>query len=169
MHRRAPVQRIVVSALLLLFKRPVDALGYALEYHERLAGLSDELGVTLAARAGIHLGEVFVRRNSAAEVARGAKALEVEGLAKPMAARLMSLAASGQTLLTRKAFEPARQTAQGDHPLAGPDVRWHDHGRYRFKGVSEPAEVFEVGVVGAAPFVTPADSPKASRLATEDH
>ena len=87
------------DGFLLLFGRPADALGYALAYHDKLAELSEELGVELAARAGIHLGEVFVRSNSPAEVARGAKALEVEGVAKPMAARLVSLAGSRQTLL----------------------------------------------------------------------
>ena len=46
----------------------------------------------MASRVGIHLGEVVLRENSPEDVARGAKPLEVEGLAKAIAARVMSLA-----------------------------------------------------------------------------
>ena len=43
---------------------------------------------------------VTLRENAPEDVARGAKPVEVEGLAKPLAARVMSLARGGQTLLT---------------------------------------------------------------------
>ena len=89
------------DGFLLLFERPVDAVDYALEYHRQLAELSRGIGVELEARAGIHLGEVHLRRNSAEDVARGAKPIEVEGLAKPVAARAMALARGRQTLLTQ--------------------------------------------------------------------
>ena len=77
-------------SLLLLFDRPWNAVSYALAYHEGLR----ELG--LAARVGIHLGEVILHRNTLRDVERGAKPVEVEGLAKPTAARLMSLAEEGE-------------------------------------------------------------------------
>ena len=154
------------DGFLFLFDRPIDALGYALDYHERLASLSQELGVRLEARAGIHVGEVFLRRNDPDEVARGAKTLEVEGIAKPMTARLMSLAAAGQTLLTRAAFELARVAAKGDHPLVAPVVRWLEHGSYRLQGVGEAVSVCEVGVAGIAPLEAPAGHPKAERVTT---
>ncbi|MEM7584465.1 MAG: sigma 54-interacting transcriptional regulator [Acidobacteriota bacterium] len=156
------------DGFLFVFDRPADALGYALEYHENLAAMSEDLGVELAARAGIHLGEVFVRKNSAAEVARGAKAIEVEGIAKPMAARLMSLAGAGQTLLTRTAFDLARQVAQGDHPLAGDSVHWMSHGEFRLKGVKDPVEVLEVGVEDAAPLARPQSTAKARWIEDEE-
>ncbi|HPC83795.1 MAG TPA: hypothetical protein P5234_10780 [Thermoanaerobaculaceae bacterium] len=60
---------------------------------------------------GIHVGEVFIRENAAAEVARGAEPPEVEGLARLVASRLMSLAEGGQTLLTRAAFDSTRRAA----------------------------------------------------------
>ncbi len=154
------------DGFLLLFDRPIDALGYALEYHETLAELSSDLGVHLKARAGIHVGELTLSQNDPAEIARGAKPMEVEGLAKPLAARLMSLADGGQTLLTRSAFDLARQAAEKDHPLRGPDVRWSEHGFYDFHGVTDPVEVFEVGVEGMAPFTVPPDSKKVKRVQT---
>jgi hypothetical protein len=69
------------DGLLLLFDHVADALGYAVDYHRALAALD----VPLKARAGLHTAPVLLRANSAADVARGAKPIEVEGLAKPTA------------------------------------------------------------------------------------
>ena len=150
------------DGFLLLFERPLDAVGYALAYHQALAGLSVELGVQLRSRAGIHLGEVFLRENRPEDVARGAKPLEVEGLAKPTAARAMSLAGAKQTLLTQSAFDLAREAAVAEEAFGG-KLRWLAHGPYLFKGVDEPVEIFEVGVEGAAPLAPPADTAKVRR------
>ena len=152
------------DGFLLLFDRPLDALAYALDYHRTLRELAAGLGVRLAARAGIHLGEVFLRENPPEDVARGAKPLEVEGLAKPVAARLMSLAGAGQTLLTRTAFDLCRRAAVGSTALPG-GTRWVAHGSYVLKGVDEPVEIFEAGESEHAPLKPPADSEKARRAA----
>ncbi len=156
------------DGFLLLFERPIDAVAYALTYHQTLASLTRELGVTLQARAGIHLGEVVLRQNSSADIDRGAKLTEVEGLAKPTTARVMSLAAGNQTLLTRGAFDLARRSAVGT-PLAFEQVTWQAHGLYQFKGVDEPLEVFEVGAVGLAPLAVPSDTEKVHRIVTDRH
>jgi serine/threonine-protein kinase len=151
------------DGFLLLFDHPADALACALAYHEALLELSRETGVQLRARAGIHEGEVFLRENPPEDVARGAKPLEVEGIAKPTAARLMSLARGKQTLMTRAAFDEARRSlARGD--LSRRELTWLAHGPYRFKGLDKPVEVFEVGVEGFAPLKEPADSDKVKRV-----
>ena len=49
------------------------------------------LDLPLQARAGLHVGRVVLRDNRAADVARGAKPIEVEGVAKATAARIMSV------------------------------------------------------------------------------
>ncbi len=118
--------------------------------------------MAVAARVGIHVGEVMLRENPPEDVARGAKPLEVEGLAKPTAARLMSLAEGGQTLLTRTAFDPARRASVGAGGEEG--LCWLAHGPYRFKGVEEAVEVFEVGEAGRAPLAPPPGSEKAARV-----
>jgi putative peptide modification system cyclase len=146
------------DGFLLLFRRPIEAVRFALDYHEALAELSRESGEEVRARVGIHLGEVILSENSPEDVARGAKPVEVEGLAKPMAARLMSLAGGGQTLLTRGAFELAARAARGNLP---DEVQWLAHGAYRFRGVEEPVAVFEVGLPGRAPLRAPESSEKA--------
>lgn len=155
------------DGFLMLFERPIHAVGYALAYHEALGKLGREERVALAARAGIHVGEVFLRENPPAEIAQGAKPVEVEGLAKPLAARLMSLARGGQTLLSRGAFDLARRAAAG-WTGAAENLRWLAHGTYAFKGLDEPVEVFEVGVDGWAPLAPPTPSDKARRLGGDE-
>jgi serine/threonine-protein kinase len=150
------------DGFLLLFERPLDAVVYALAYHQGLQELSAEIEVTLASRVGIHFGELYLRRNPAEHVDRGAKPIEVEGLAKAITARLMSVAGGGQTLLTRGAFDLARRAAVGE--VAGEEMEWLAHGRYLLKGVDEPVDVFEVGRRGFAPLAAPADSGKVKRL-----
>ncbi len=107
------------DGFLMLFDRPWNAVSYALAYHDGLGELA------LAARVGIHLGEVILHRNTPRDVERGAKPVEVEGLAKPTAARLMSLAGGAQTLLTRAAYEVARRSADGeDDQTSRPGCSW---------------------------------------------
>ncbi len=150
------------DGFLLLFQRPVDAVECALAYHAALAELSRQIGVRIQAGAGIHLGEVFLHENTPEDVARGAKPIEVEGLAKPIAARAMSLARGGQTLLTQGVYELARRALVGSQSHAG-NLRWLAHGAYRFKGVDEDFQVFEVGVEGVAPLAAPRSTAKVRR------
>jgi len=119
------------DGMLLLFDHIDDAVHYALAYQRALAALP----VPLPARAGLHFGPVILRENRAEDIARGAKPLEVDGLAKPTAARVMSLARGGQLLLTAEALAA----------LDEPGLHAHSHGHWVLKGVSEPVELFEVG------------------------
>jgi predicted ATPase len=86
-------------------------------------------------------------------MALGAKPLEVEGLAKPTAARVMSLARGGQTLMTTEARNDLGKT----------ELKVESHGHWMVKGVAEPIELFEVGDP-AARFVAPVDSEKVYRV-----
>ena len=135
----------------LLFDDPVAAARYALAYHRALADLA------LNARAGLHVGPVTLHENAPDDIARGAKRTEVEGLAKPLAARVMALASGGQTLLTA-----AARTALGDPLPEGAEIE--SHGHYRFKGIAAPIEIFELGVRGFARFSPPQDADKAYRV-----
>ena len=137
------------DGMLLMFEQAADAVSYALEYHRGLAALA----VPLKARAGLHVGPVILRENSADDVARGAKPLEVDGLAKPTAARVMSLARGGQLLLTAEAREALGETA----------LQVQSHGHWVMKGISEPVELFEAGGP-EAPFVAPPNGEKVYRV-----
>jgi predicted ATPase/class 3 adenylate cyclase/Tfp pilus assembly protein PilF len=141
------------DGMLMLFERAEDALGFAIGYHAALATLP----LPLKARAGLHVGSVILRMNPPEDVAHGAKPLEVEGIAKPIAARVMSLAQGGQTLLTAEA-----RAALGDTMR-----RLQSHGFWRIKGIAEPVELFEAGD-DAAPFTPPPDSAKVYRVVRRD-
>lgn len=138
------------DGMLLLFDSAADAVGYARAYHQALAGLP----VPLRARAGLHVGPVILRENQAADVMRGAKPLEVDGLAKPTAARVMAIAQGGQTLLSAEA-----RAALGE-PHGG---RLDSHGHWMMKGLSEPVEIFEVGPPEQLP-TAPPDGDKVYRV-----
>ncbi|HSW07636.1 ATP-binding protein [Aquabacterium sp.] len=139
------------DGFLLLFADCADALSYALAYHRVLATLP----MPLRARAGVHVGMLDVRDNHSADVALGAKAVEVEGLAKPTTARIMSLASGGQTLLSA-----AARAALGTAPAWSIRVLGH----WQFKGLDKPIELLEVSDSDAT-FAPPGDSAKGWRVA----
>ncbi len=142
------------DGMLLLFEQAADAAQYALAYHRALAALP----VPLQARAGLHVGPVILRQNSAEDIARGGKPLEVDGLAKPTAARVMALGRGGQTLLT-----PEARDALGD-ALDAAGLHSTSHGHWVLKGLNEPVELFEIGPDPIA-FAAPPDGDKAYRVA----
>ena len=151
------------DGFLLLFERPVEAVRFALAYQAQLLELGAQSKTALASRVGIHLGEVVLRENAAADIARGAKPLEVEGLAKATAARVMSLAGQGRILMTRTAYDFARRGAVGHADETS--LRWAVHGLYRMAGVDDPVEVCEVAAAGADALTPPPSSEKAQRVA----
>lgn len=137
------------DGMLLLFDTAADAVGYAKAYQQAL----NRLVPPLKARAGLHVGPVTLRENSPDDVALGAKPLEVEGVAKATAARVMSVAMGGQILLSAD----ARRSLEAER------LRLQSHGHWRLKGLDEPVELFEVGD-DHAPFVPPPDGDKAYRV-----
>ena len=147
------------DGLLLMFERAVDGLGFALDYARGLRELGERRKVArhdmaLRARAGLHVGEVLTWRNSDDAITFGAKPLEVEGLAKPMTGRLMTMARPGQILLSATA-EPLAHRAARELGERGEQLVWKSWGRWRFKGVPQAQEVFEVGEPDIAPLRSP--------------
>jgi len=153
------------DGFLLLFDRPIEAVRFALAYQAHLSELGAAINSTMTSRVGIHLGEVVLRENLREDVARGAKPIEVEGLAKAVAARVMSLAGDGRILLTRTAYDFARRATVGASEEG--ELRWAAHGRYRLAGVEDPLEVCEVAAPGAQALAPPRSSEKAHRVTDE--
>lgn len=141
------------DGFLMLFDNVSDAVGYALDMHRTLVRLPGPM----QARAGIHLGRVTLRRNPSDDVQLGAKPIEVDGSAKSLAARAMSVARGGQTLLT----EQARSA------LVGHEARVESHGHWRVKGLEHPIELFEAGDDGTQ-FAPPPDTDKVFRVVLRD-
>lgn len=150
------------DGVLALFERPIQALDFALRYQRGLHELGKSEGIELRARTGIHVGDVMTWVNHPRDVQAGAKPVEVEGLAKPVAARLMNLAMPGQVLMSGMAQNLSHRAAGELGERAG-RLRWLVHGRYRFKGVPAPMLVHEVGEPGIAPLRAPDSGDKAWR------
>ena len=138
------------DGMLLLFDHAADALGYARAYNQAIRLLP----VPISSRAGLHFADVTLRENSAADVLLGAKPLEVDGVAKPLAARVMALARGGQILLTAEARE-----SLGEEVAA----QVSSHGHWAIKGIAEPVELFEAGEAGMT-LSAPTDGDKAYRV-----
>jgi TolB-like protein/class 3 adenylate cyclase/tetratricopeptide (TPR) repeat protein len=153
------------DGFLLLFERPIEAVRFALAYQSKLREFGAAAGVPMSARVGIHLGEVVLRENTPEDVARGAKPLEVEGLAKAVAARVMSLGGDGRILLTRAAYDFARRASVGTAEEA--PLRWVVYGGYRLAGVDDLVEICEVAESGDSVLSPPASVDKARRADDE--
>ena len=141
------------DGFLLLFALVSDAVGFAMAYQRALTSLA----VPLKARVGVHWGPVALRQNSSRDTAQGATPFEIDGVALPAAARVMSAATGGQTLLSGVAL----------HALGPTPLRTLSHGQWRLKGLTEVIELFEIGDEHA-PFTPPPDSAKAYRVVLAD-
>jgi putative peptide modification system cyclase len=152
------------DGFLLLFERPVQAAAFALDYQRGLKHLSAAEGVVVRARVGIHMGDVVIWENAPEDVARGAKPIEVEGLVKPVAARLAQLARPQQILMSSAASGIAHR-AEGELGVnASRRVHWKDHGKYSFKGLPEALDVVEVGEDDVAPLHAPKSGRTAKKI-----
>ncbi|MCB1056777.1 MAG: protein kinase, partial [Acidobacteria bacterium] len=164
------------ATVLALFERPAQAVACALAHQRAVL----ELGATapdldFEARSAIHLGEVLLRHNTETAISRGARRLEAEGEARETATRLLTLAAPRQVLLTRGAFDLARQSTAGgvrdEASKADPQdgaLRWLAHGAYVLAETGGVLDVCEVGVQGAAPLSAPSPSAQARPALSAD-
>ncbi|HKZ09552.1 MAG TPA: putative peptide modification system cyclase, partial [Rhodanobacteraceae bacterium] len=143
---------------------PIQAAAFALDYQRGLKHMSAAEGVVVRARVGIHMGDVVVWENAPEDVSRGAKPTEVEGLVKPVAARLAQLARPQQILMSSAAAGIAHRAEGELGAKAAGRVHWKTHGRYRFKGVPEAIEVVEVGEDEVAPLHAPKSVRTAKRI-----
>ena len=116
---------------LLVFETMREALAYTSEYHRLV-----EKHLNLQSRVGIHCGHVIMHSNSSVFVSRGAKPVEVDGIHKNIAARIMSLARGGQTFLSSRAGEYAA-SVRGKMVMA-------DLGTWRMKGVQAPMRLYAI-------------------------
>lgn len=125
------------DGFLLSFDRLIDAVNFALIYQQNIPQKTK-----LGCRIGIHWGRVIEVTQDDLWVATGAKRVELEGLAKNVAARTMSLCGQGQVLLTKEAMERLKGRTNAFTPK---NTRYVCVGLYQFKGVKEPQQIYAVG------------------------
>ncbi len=144
------------DSFFLVFTRPSEAVRFALLLQAELRTMSSGMKKPIQDRIGIHVGEVIVEEQSRA-------GRDLYGIQVDTCARVMSLAEGDQILLTRSAFDNARQVLKGEELARIGELRWLSHGWFSLKGVDEPLEVCEVGEVDKAGLKPPPDSEKVKR------
>jgi len=122
------------DGFLLSFERISNALEFALEYQAKIP-----LKTRLQARIGLHLGDVIEVTQHELEIMGGAKPIELEGIAKNTAARIMSLCGPQQILLSHEAYQALRFKNHN------PEIRLELMGLYSLKGISAPQRVYAAG------------------------
>jgi len=143
------------DGFLIIFDRPIDGVNFAMAYHRTIPKRT-----RLESRVGIHWGEVVLKHNELVYVKQGAKRIEVEGLAKPVAARIMSLANGGQTLITDQARKSSEFRKNAFSPKK---LHYKCLGSYKLKGVKKPMVVHAVGVK-SKDFVLPKENGKVKKV-----
>jgi len=143
------------DGFLLSFERVIDAVNFGLAYQATIPQKTH-----LQCRIGIHWGRVVEVGQDELFAAVGAKSVELEGIAKNIAARTMSLCQAGQVLLTEDAIKHIGFRKNAHTP---PSTRYACVGMYRFKGVREDVVIYAVGV-SIESLQPPKGSEKAKRI-----
>lgn len=143
------------DGFLVIFDRTIDAVNFALAYHQSIPARTG-----FKARIGIHWGEVVLKKNKKIYVDQGAKRIEVEGLAKPIGARIMSLASGGQVLLSTSARRASENRLNSFTPKG---AHFKSLGSYRLKGVKNPMMIHAVGFK-PSDFALPKENEKVKRV-----
>lgn len=138
------------DSFLLVFAHPADAVAFALRLQASLRSQSRGQAA-IRDRIGIHVGKVLVEEGG------------LFGVDVDTCARVMSVGGADQILLTRAAHDESRRELEGRAIPGVARIAWRSHGRYHFKGLGEPIELFEVGEEGKARLSAPEDSDKAVR------
>ena len=146
------------DSFFIAFTKPSDAVKFALLLQAKIRALTHETGTAVRDRIGIHVGEVFIGEQNNSSGPRRLSGLQVD-----TCARVMSLGDANQILLSRLAFDSARQVLKGEEIAGIGALSWLNHGTYSLKGVDEPVEICEVGEEGEAALSPPHDSEKARR------
>lgn len=152
------------DSFFLVFAKPSEAVKFSLQVQARIREWSRQCPVRVKDRIGIHVGEVFIEELEGS----GGKVNDLYGIQVDSAARVMSLADGDQILMTRFAFDNARQVLKGQVIDGVGDLAWKNHGLFKLKGVEEPLEICEVGEVGYAVLRPPENSDKVQRYTGAD-
>lgn len=125
------------DGFMLSFDRLIDAVNFSVNYQ-----LSIPRKTKLNTRIGVHWANIVEVIQDELYVGVGAKRIELEGIAKNITARTMSICLPGQVLLTKEAMKVAKGRANTYTPQG---TRFACVGLYRFKGVKDLQEIYAVG------------------------
>jgi len=148
------------DSFLICFKKPSEAVRFALRLQQMLQQFNQTSARPLEERIGIHLGEVVVGESQA-------RPAGLSGVQVDLCARVMHLAHGGQILMTRAVFDSARQVLKGSDIERAEALKWVSHGWFLLKGINEPLEVCEVAEGAHGTRSPPTKSEKAQKVLAE--
>jgi class 3 adenylate cyclase len=125
---------------LMYFPTVQDAIAFAFKYKRRLK----EIGFPFKSRVGIHWDSMLIVKTAEHVVRAGGKRINLEGLGKNIAARTMSLCGPHQILLSKAAYQQFRSRTKS-HPYIPKNALIAMVGLYKFKGVTNPEQIYAIG------------------------
>lgn len=148
------------DSFFIVFDKPSDGVKFSLMVQAKLRAQVRERAFPfpIKDRIGIHVGEVFIE-----EAEGSGKVKDLFGIQVDTCARVMSLGEGDQILMTRFAYDNARQVLKGQTIEGVGPLKWINHGPYLLKGVEDPLDICEVGEEGLAALQPPEDSEKVQR------
>lgn len=146
------------DSFFVTFETPSEAVRLALQLQKKLRNAFVADGVRVQDRIGIHVGEVYAEQNEDLTFQ------DLNGMQVDTAARVMSLGTGDQILLSRFAYDNARQVLRGQQIADVGPVSWMNYGAYEVKGVEEHVEICEIGETGFAYLRAPPDGPHGRRI-----
>jgi class 3 adenylate cyclase len=145
------------DGVLVFFYSVGDAIAFSFEYKKKIKRYK----FPFRSRLGIHWANMIITKTSKKLVSGGAKRLNIEGIGKNVCARTMSLCGPEQILLSQAAYLTFK--SRGYHKYIPKDVLSVLVGLYKFKGVSEPEQIYALGTEQSH-LQPPEDSEKAKRI-----
>jgi len=143
---------------LMYFGNVVEALEFAFEYKKVMR----QKKFPFRSRVGIHWDKMLIVKSAEHMVRAGGKRINLEGIGKNVAARTMSLCGPEQILLSKAAFFQYRQYGHRSAYIPK-KAQTALVGLYKFKGISEPEQLYAAGLIEAQ-LQPPPDSEKAKRI-----
>jgi class 3 adenylate cyclase len=144
---------------LMYFAAVSDAIAFSFEYKKKLR----QNKFPFRSRVGIHWDEDMIITKTATHLVKGGvKSLNIEGLGKARSARCMSICGAEQILLTKSAWLKFKSRTNRN-PYIPKRAMGVLVGLYQFKGVSEPEQIYAMGLIEAQ-LQPPPDGDKVKRL-----
>jgi class 3 adenylate cyclase len=124
------------DSFFIIFVKPSEAVKFSLLLQARLREWAGGSAHAVRLRIGIHIGEVVIEEHEGKSKPRDFYGIQVDACA-----RVMSLGSGDQILLTRSAFDNARQVLKGEELRGLKELQWLNYGLYLLKGLDEPMEI----------------------------
>lgn len=126
------IVKFIGDAVMAVFSEPTVAVEKAMEIQTAIREFNEKQSEfdDIAVRIGLHVGQIAIEDDVQ---------MDIFGRHVNRAARVESLAAGGQVLVTYPVWDSAKGWLDREQ-----DVQCQPHGAYELKGIDEPIDIYEV-------------------------